>query len=299
MRITTAAVMALLATATAAAGQVSRGHMRSELIEGSRHTSIEADGELRLGDGEVYVAPGGRLVITDERPGAPDRRVEYRNDGGGMRRRFFRDGRETAPDASDEAWLRSIVEDMTRESGAGAPDRVARLYRSGGARAVLADIRKVASDGAKRAYYTALLRQPGLRAGETAEVLEDAGMRIASDGDKRMVLATLLDRPSIRANEMAAMLRAASNIASDGDKSSLLVRAAMWDALGGDGVREEFFRTARGIASDGDKARVLTSVPPAFLRDAEVRAAIAQEMQGIASDGDRSRVAGWLARSIP
>jgi len=323
------------ALAGTAAGQRFRGHMHSEIVDGGRRMTIDANGELRFTDDDEIesVGPGGRLVIEEERPSSPGRRVEFRDEGGTLRRRFFREGRETAAGAADEAWIREAMLELVRESGVNAEARVARIHRRGGTAAVLEEIRHVSSDGAKRAYYTALLRQPGLRAGETAEVLEDAGRRIASDGDKRSVLATVLERPSLRVDEMAAMLRATARIASDGDRSSLLVRAADRDPLAAAEVRDAFFastraiasdgdrsrvliaaltrpdarrdvalaavRTARGIASDGDKSRVLMSVPAMYLRDGEVRAALLDAMRGISSDGDRSRVAIWLARSQP
>ncbi|HSU15787.1 hypothetical protein [Longimicrobium sp.] len=334
MRSIGAAMLGVLALAGPAAGQM-RTRMHSEVIDDGRRMTIDVNGELRFGDDDqlAYVGPGGRLVMEEERPGAPDRRVEYRDDGGGVRRRFFRDGRETAPGEGDEAWIRAAMLELVRESGVNAEARVARIYRRGGTAAVLEETRRISSDGAKRAYFTALLRQPGLRPGDTAEALEEAGRRIASDGDKRSVLATLLERPAIRAEEMAAMLEASARIASDGDKSSLLVRAAARDPLADAAVREAFFaatrriasdgdksrvliaaltrsgarrdvvvaaiRTARSIASDGDKSRVLMSVPAAHLGDGEVRAALLDTMRGIASDGDRSRVAIWLARSQP
>lgn len=324
-----------VALAGTAAGQQFRGHMRSEIVDGGRRMTIDANGELRFTDDDQIASagPGGRLTIEEDRPGAPDRRVEFRDAGGTLRRRFFREGREMAPSAADEAWIREAMTELVRESGVNAEARVARIHRRGGTAAVLEEIRHVSSDGAKRAYYVALLRQPGLRPGETAEVLEDAGRRIASDGDKRSVLATVLERPSIRPEELAAMLEATARIASDGDKSSLLVRAAERDPLAEAEVRDAFFastrgiasdgdksrvliaaltrsgarrdvalaavRTAGGIASDGDKSRVLMSVPPAYLRDGGVRAALLDTLRGIASDGDRSRVAIWLARSQP
>jgi hypothetical protein len=272
------------------------------------------------------------MTIEEEIPGQPDRRVEYRGTGGGVQRRFFRDGRAAEPNAADEAWIRRVLMHPIRESGANVAPRTARIYRRGGVDAVLAEIRLVGSDGTKRAYYTALLGQP-LRPGETARVLRDAGNRIGSDGDRQRTLAVLLERRSHAPEEMVAMLEAAMRIGSDGDKSRLLIRAAGRDPLADAAVRAAFFRTAaaigsdgdksrvliaalgrgdarretvvdavrtaRGVGSDGDKSRVLTSVPTEFLRDRAVRSAIETTMQGIGSDGDRSRVAMWLARSLP
>jgi hypothetical protein len=325
-----AAAMALLATAAGAAGQRSI----SETVHGSHRTMVHSTGEVRFGDDDrtvAYVAPGARLVMEEDAPGRPDRRVEYRGRDGRIERTFYRDGEPVRPTDDDEEWIARMIERQARENPANAPRRVARLYRQGGADAVLEEIAEIGSDGSKRAYYTALLGQP-LRGGETARVMRHAGSHIASDGDKSAVLISLLDRPSVSATELAAMLAAAGSIASDGDKSRVLVRAAQRDALADPEVREAFFstalhiasdgdksrvliaalrndrvrreavaaavRTARSIASDGDKSRTLLAVPEDFLGDRGIRMEIERTMQTIASDGDRARVALWLARSV-
>jgi len=330
VRTTMTAAMALLATAAGAAGQRSI----HEEVHGSHRMMVQSTGEVRIGDDDrsvVYVAPGARLVIEEEAPSRPDRRVEYRGRDGRIERTYYRDGQPVRPSDDDEEWIARMIERQARENPANAPRRVARIFRQGGVDAVLEEIGEIGSDGAKRAYYTALLRQP-LRAAETARVMRHTGGHIASDGDKSAVLASLLDRPSVGATELAAMLEAAATIASDGDKSRVLIRAAQRDALNDPAVREAFFdtagriasdgdksrvliaalsndrvrrdavaeavRTARTIASDGDKSRTLMAVPAGFLGDRGVRAEIERTMMTIASDGDRGRVALWLARSV-
>lgn len=316
---------AALASLALAGGAEAQTRSRMQMVDGGHRITLESHGQVRYADddrGVAYVEPGASLVIEEILPGRPDRRVVYRNRGGAVERSFFRDDRLAAPSADDEAWVARMIERAVRESGVNAEARVARIYHRGGTDAVLRDIAEIGSDGAKRRYYTALLRHP-LGSAETARVLRDAGRRIAGDGDKQAVLATLLDRARASDEEMVAMLEAAQRIASDGDKSRLLVRAAGRDALTDPAVRTAFFRTAatiasdgdksrvliaalgsgdarresaadalrtaRGIASDGDKSRVLTAVPPRLLRDRSVRAAYEAAMQSIASDGDRSR----------
>jgi hypothetical protein len=332
MTITLAMMASLVLTGTAAA----QGHtsMHTESRMNGHHVSVHTTGEVRFTDDDrdvAYMEPGARMTIEEEVSGQPDRRVEYRNAGGGVQRRYFRDGEEVRPNADDEAWIRRALMHPIRESGVNAGPRALRIYRRGGVNAVLDEIRLIGSDGVKKAYYTALLGQP-LRPGETARVLRDAGDRIGSDGEKHRTLAVLLERRSIAAEEMVAMLDAASRIGSDGDKSRLLMAAASRYPLDDASVRAAFFRTAatigsdgdksrvlmealsrgnvrrdavvdairtaRTIGSDGDKSRVLMSVPEEFLGDRAVRSIFVQAMQGIGSDGDRSRVAMFLARSV-
>jgi len=286
------AVAATLALAGGAAGQ-SGTRMRSEHIDGNHRISVHTTGEVRFTDddrGVAYVEPGARLVIEEEAPGQPDRRVEYRGVGGAIQRRYFRDGREVQPGAADEAWIRGALLQPIRESGINAAERTARIYRRGGTDAVLGEIRQIGSDGAKSRYYAALLRLP-LRPGETARVLRDAGSRIGSDGDKQRTLAVLLERRSIQAEEMEAMLEAAGRIGSDGDRSRLLIAAVARDPFSTSATREAFFRAAAGIGSDGDKSRVLIQAAARDpFDDAAARTAFFRAAAGIGSDGDKSRV---------
>jgi hypothetical protein len=329
------ALLAALAASGTAAAQTRGTHVHSQWVDDGHRVTVDANGEVRFSDDDAdvaYLEPGARLSVEESERGQPERRVVWREDGGRVRRTFYRDDREATPSSADEAWIRGALLQPIRESGAYAEPRVARIYRRGGTDAALDEIRQIAGDGAKRAYYTALLRQPGLRPGDAARVLQDAGRRIASDGDKRVTLLAALDRFPRDAQVLEAMVQAAAHIASDGDKAALLRRTAENDALRDGRVREAFFATAQGIASDGDKAsvlvaamrgddgpavtagalrvartiasdgdkaRVLTSTPPPALRDAQVRTSFNAAMRTIASDGDKARVATWLARSLP
>jgi len=309
----------------------------SEEVHGSHRVRLEAHGEVRFTDddrGIAWISPGGRVTIEETGGGEEDRRAEFRPDGGGVSMEFYRDGRPARPDASDRAWLSRVVGNVVRESGHHAPERVARIRARGGVSGVLRDVAEVGSDGAKRLYYSALLRSsPRLTADETARTLAEVGERIGSDGDKRMTLAVLLERGRIDAAEMVALLDAAGTLGSDGDRSMLLRQAVEHGALDSVGERQAFFRatraigsdgdkarvlttaleeaggrrdvvidvvrTARGIGSDGDKARVLTSVPGAALADRAVRSEMDATLRTIGSDGDRARVATWMARTLP
>jgi hypothetical protein len=326
---------ASLLLAAPAPCQSSRTRMHSDFIDGPVHTRIDADGELRFADddrGIAWMAPGARLIVSEERRGGTDRRVEYRGIANGFTRAFFRDGRQRQPDADDEAWIARTTLNLLRDSGINAGPRVQRIYRQGGTSAVLAEILQISSDGSQRLYYGALLGLP-LSPQDRARALRQAGTSISSDGDRRYVLSRLLERPGATPLELAAMLEAAGHISSDGDRSSLLVETARYTALDDPAVRTPFFATtgglasdgdrsrvliavltragvrretvvdalgsARHLASDGDRSRVLMSVQPPFLRDRAVMNAFQAALAEIASDGDKARVATWMAGSLP
>ncbi|HYJ78099.1 MAG TPA: hypothetical protein VEW03_00655 [Longimicrobiaceae bacterium] len=316
-----------LAAAGPAAAQHTRTMHTVNSDDGTR-LEISASGEVEFTADDRDVArlsPDGRLWIEESRRGRPDRRVEYRPAaGGGVRRTYYEDGEARQPDGDDRAWIEAMLLQAIRDSGVGAEGRVARIRRARGTDGVLREIEHIRSDGAKRVYYRALLRTPGLRAEETVRavghaageirsdgekrallmvVLErgsltpaelgatlSAARTIASDGEKRALLMRAVERPSLSAAELAATLDAASTIRSDGELAALLVAAARRDALSDARVRRAFFGAAAGISSDGELARVLVSVlRREGLRD-EAAVSALRTAEEISSDGERARV---------
>src|SRR5215207_5933577 len=86
------AIAATLVLAGGAAGQ-SGTRMRSESVHNGHRVSVHTTGQVRFADDDrdvTWVEPGARMVIEEEGPGEPDRRVEYRSGDGGVRRSFFR-----------------------------------------------------------------------------------------------------------------------------------------------------------------------------------------------------------------
>lgn len=290
---------AALALGAPASGQASRTRIQTEIVEGGKRVSVQGTGETRFTDDErdvAYLETGGGLRIEETRPGQPTRRVEYApGPGGGVQRRFYRDGRETAPDAADQAWLAEALLYPIRESARYVEPRVERLFRAGGAAAVLEEIGRLGSDSARRMYYTALLRHPGLRDGDAARALRDAAGSMSGGSDQRMVLELLLAHPSPTVDEAAAMLEGAARLQGSSDRSMLLVQAAPKVPLANAGVRGAFFRAARGVQYSADRARVLAAVPSAALADSAVRADFAGVLETLPAD-ERARLASRLGR---
>ena len=290
---------ASLALACPAAGQASHARIQSETVEGRKRVSVQGTGETRYTDDDrevAYVEPGGQLRIEETRPGQPTRRVEYApGPGGGVERRFYRDGRETAPDAADQAWLHEALLYPIRESARYVEPRVQRLFRAGGAAAVLEEIGRLGNDNARRLYYTALLRHPGLGDDSAARVLRDAGSSMSGGTDQRMVLELLLQHPSPTLDQAVAMLEGAARLQGSSDRAMLLAQAAGRAPLANARVREAFFRATRGVQHPGDRTRVLAALPAAALADPAVRAAFAGALDTLPPD-ERARLSPRLAR---
>ncbi len=76
---------------------------------------------------------------------------------GAIKRQYLIDGRDHPFDDEARAWLRASLPDLLRESAIDAPERVRRLMKKGGANAVLAEIAKIRSSGARRVYIQELV----------------------------------------------------------------------------------------------------------------------------------------------
>ncbi|HEX8697064.1 MAG TPA: hypothetical protein VF746_31890 [Longimicrobium sp.] len=323
-----AAGVALLAGCRAAPAQTTSTWRSVDTDHGTR-LEILARGEVDFTDDDRDVArisSDGRLTIEEAVRGRPERRVEFRPDErGGVRRLYFEDGVQRAPDADDRAWIERMILQAVRSSGVGAERRVARIRARQGVDGVLREIEQIEGDGGKRHYYVTLLRSsPALRDDETVRVfrhlareidsdgekrytlaqalertrlgpaevaaLLDAAGTIGSDGEKRYVLAQVLERASPGPAELAALLGVAATIRSDGERAYVLARVARDNPLADARVRQAFFRAAGGISSDGELARVLVTVLRREGARDDVVAAAIRASEEISSDGERARV---------
>ena len=101
-----------------------------------------------------------------------------------------------------------------RQSGFGASARVARIHKSGGVTAVLAEISRIEGSWAKHVYFKELMKVPALSAADAQRVFTQAGAEIESDFE----LASFLISSSRQITDDAtrrAYLEAAKSIQSD------------------------------------------------------------------------------------
>ena len=334
--IRTAPLLLALAAAPLAAQNritVERGGGRWNhvAINDGHRLEIRGSGEVELndeGDWVTGLSSGGRVVVEEEGRG-PERRAEFRPDGGGVRVVYAVDGRERALDAEGQAWVRRVLRDAVRESGLGADRRVARIRARRGVGGVLEEIGSIRSDTGKRMYYAALFGGAPLRDDEFARSMREAA-RIRSDVEKRLVL-TNASAGAQSAPRLAALLQTAGTLDSDVETRLVLGRVATSGSLEDAAARQAFFaavdrvdsdverrlilspiirrpavsrallmgtlRAARGIDSDVEKRLVLTQVPAARLEDDEISRAYMDVARTIGSDVERSLVLRHLARS--
>jgi len=296
----------------------------------TRCAHVELVGEVILNDDQteiVRIAPGAHIVIEERASDGQYRRFSAANNDGTTVRDYTENERPASFDGDARAWLTTMIQEFVRESGLGAKERVGRIREHGGVPAVLAEIDRINSTGAKRAYYEALLDDGELAdrdvqriiagvgkslsasAGDLSAVLakipvsqgrpspdlyaalDDALGRIESDGDRARTLTTYVGSAGNDRELLLVVLRAARGIESDGDKSQVLVQAGPQAlATGDDSLRALFFRAARSIQSDGDLRRVLISVVHFGHVSSATSRDLIQTAKKIGSDGDKAAV---------
>ena len=255
------------------------------------------------------VSPGGYLKISD---GAWFGRhsVEIRERGGQLERRYYVNGSERPFDPEGRAWLRENLPRFVRNTGIGAPARVARLLKSGGASAVTAEISRIDGTYVKGIYFRELFKQATLTPDQYRQAMAQASREMAgsdyelasmlisiadrlpndeasrdayftaaaglsSDYELRRVYSTMLKRGPVSPETLAGILAHSATLDSDYELSELLRQIVAQQSID-DENRAAFFRTVATIGSDYERHRVLKAVIDRSPDTATVEAALTQ-----------------------
>jgi bla regulator protein blaR1 len=261
------------------------------------------------------LSAGGYLKISD---GAWFGRhsIEIRERGGELDRRYYVNGSERPYDPDGRAWLRENLPKFVRNTGIGAPARVARFLKSGGVPAVMGEIGRIDSSYVKGIYFKELFKQASLNPDQYRQAMAQASREIksdyelaqllisiadrlpnddtsrdayftaaagiSSDYELRRVYSTMLRRGPISAQTLAGILAHSSSIESDYELSELLRQIMTGPALD-DRNRAAFFRAVTSISSDYERHRVLKAVVDRSPDAATIEAALTLA-SGMSSD---------------
>ena len=325
-----AAALAAVGTEVAAAAPVQRaradGRQTGNFIwsNGNEKVEVNYSGTFEFTDDDRdvrSVSPGGWLKIS-ERRARESRTVEFRADGSGaIERRFWIGSSERPFEPEGREWLAGALPRLIRQSGLGAPARVARILRTKGVDGVLAEISLIEGSWARRVYYTALLEADGVdpraveqivaRAGQDLvsdfelasllidradRLLGDDGTRrayfqasgsIASDFELRRVLSSALKRGSVSPDLLARLLDAGMGIESDFEAASLLIQVAKLQPLD-ERSRPAFFRVLASVDSDFEHRRVLNTLVSRTDIGANTLGGVLTSAASIASDFEQA-----------
>jgi beta-lactamase regulating signal transducer with metallopeptidase domain len=298
--VATSRVARLVATAEAS-GQdsvrVNRGRQRgnhSWSINGEKF-ELSYDGEIEFTDDDTDIrslSPGGYFKISDG-GWFGGKGVDIRADAAGAITRRFRVGIIEKPyEPEGRAWLAQMLPRFIRQSGIGAPARVARILKSKGPAGVLSEISLIEGGYGKRIYFTELFRTASLDAGTvrqafaqasrevksdyelaslliasqhlindeaTRKAYFDASATIRSDYEMRRVLSAGLKAGPVPPAVLASVLSAATSIEGDYELASLLVQVATLQPLDG-ATRRPFFTALDTVGGAYEHGRVLQTL---------------------------------------
>ncbi|HZS05562.1 MAG TPA: hypothetical protein VFD58_12050 [Blastocatellia bacterium] len=239
------------------------------------------------------LSPGGHLRVRDTRTSAT-RKIEIEPDSGGLKRSYSVDGRAHEFDNEARQWLAGVLIEMVRQGGYDAPGRVERLFKQGGANAVLDEVTRIRSDYVKRIYLENLLKDHRLDSASVQRVVRQTAREISSDYEKRQVLARVAEQFLDDKALISDFIAAAATVKSDYERGQIL-SALLRQNLSEDQMKGAL-RAITGISSDYEKAKLLVQMVESRADHAVAPAPFFDAVNTISSDYEHSRVLLALLR---
>ena len=192
---------------------------------GSKSFEIEYQGEITLSDDDkdiVAISDGGFIEIKKKAFGSKRKIIFESKRDGTIKKRYFVGRKEKPFIPSGKTWLANVLPEIIKFTGIGAEARVDRIYKKGGANAVLAEIESVEGDYVGSIYY-GLLLDKDLDTEEIISLLEKLDDTIESDHYITDILQshddTFLENP----RSTDAYINAVKSIQSDHYMSEVLM----------------------------------------------------------------------------
>jgi len=263
------------------------------------------------------ISSGGSFTLEQHIGDDTKRLVVRPRSDGTLERSYSENGARHEFDAAARAWFAEALIALDRQTGFAVDQRVPALLERGGVDAVLQEIKLVATDYARRRYYTKLLSMRQLDRGQIKRVVEQAGAdmssdyelaellvavskldafgddshaafvaaakKIDSDYERRRALTALLQRDRLATTTVQALLDAASTIKSDYELAELLIDVSKRYAIN-DQTRPTYIKALGSITSDYEHRRVLTAIVAGGGLTPAVNRTLLQDAMRIQSD---------------
>ena len=235
------------------------------------------------------ISSGGYLEIT-VREGQSTRRLEFRSQGGSLRRTYTIDGNSAPFDDAARAWFAGFLIELDRHTGFAVESRFPALLAKG-VSAVLDEIDQISSDYVRGLYYRKLFTSAKLSSSEVRRAAKTAGATMESDYELGRVLASLAEQYSLADAEVrTAFIEAAGTLESDYERAQLLLVVITKGSVTPEAGRT-IVRLAGGMSSDYEKARVLMALGGSRLVDPKTAGPdYLDVVVGMKSDYERGRV---------
>ncbi|HKG93968.1 MAG TPA: M56 family metallopeptidase [Gemmatimonadaceae bacterium] len=300
---------------------------------------LRAEGELKFNADftDIESISEGGLFEASYRAGDALTRLEIRPVGRGreLERHFAVNGTRRESDAEAREWLAALLAELDLQTGFAADARFPRMYREGGAEAVLSYVPRLRTDYARNRYLMQLLSEATLdreaarrvmrtlrddydgdyertRAlvalvGKSGDVLDseesqrdylEVAAKVRSDYERTRALMLLLDRGPASPEIGTQLLRVESATKSDFELARVLVALVGKEMVGG-ALEREYLRAAGTIESDFERARVLLALLGRKGASTESVAEALALTRPIKSDFEKARVLVAIASSYP
>ena len=268
--------------------------------DGKQKLEVRYDGTVEFSDDDSDVkslSPGGTLRIR-EGGLIGTRTVEFEADeSGAIRRRYWEGTSEKPFEPAGRAWLSQALPRIIRQSGLGAPARVARILKAKGPSGVLAEISLIEGSWSKRVYFTELLKSPGLDTATVRQSLEQAGRQIDSDFELASLLVAT-DRLLVDDATRRTYFDAAKTIESDFEMRRVYSSALKRGPVSAD-VMAGVLEASTAIDSDFEAAELLVQIAKLQPLDARTRGPFLKALATVGSDFECRRVVSAVVRADP
>ncbi len=294
------------------------------LVKGNIEFSVDRLEIVDLGQRAYFKVREGKV--------ADARRLDVSRSWSGNLEHRWTVGRKTLDmSEADRSWLRAVVLETLRATGAGVEERVAELLQVSGSESALDEIDHLAGDQVKGLYYREILRQAKLAPDSLASFLGHVKKSVSTDFEIREVLEAVLGAGSNYEEETLGLVLATStSIDSEFELSRLLGRVAevypkdlelpatyfrsmqqMTSDLGVGKVllavadRPELspreltgvLGSALIVSSDFEKAQLLTSLVRRYSIESSMRPDLNRVLSTFTSEHEKKRVLTTLGRS--
>jgi hypothetical protein len=235
------------------------------------------------------ISSGGSFSL-EEHVGAETRRIVVRpKDDGSLERTYTVNGSRAEYDAAAKAWFARTLIVLDRQTAFAVDQRVPAILEKGGVDAVLQEITYVATDYARRRYYTKLLSMRQLDHAQVRRVVDQAGASMSSDYELAELLVAVSKLDAFSDDSHASFVAAAKKINSDYEKRRALTALLQRDRLAPATV-EALLEAASSIKSDYELAELLVDVSKKYAVNDQTRPTYVKALGSIESDYEHHRV---------
>ncbi len=267
------------------------GRTTASWSDGHNKFKVRIDGEVVFGDDDRSIrriSNGGRLSIWEKR-GSDTRQLRVSVGGGAeLEYEYKVNGKETAFDASGEAWLSEVLVDIIRKTGIGAEERANRLLDREGLNGLLEEIQLVENDCVIRMYLATALSRSDLSTDDCASILGEAALEMDSDYEKAELLLSVARHNSWNSSLAEEYVGVASTMESDYEIRRSLASIELNENTE-QGVIDVVLQVAARMESDYEVAELLTGLAPSCNGSVRLSQMYVTAASGIESDYEARR----------